>query len=116
MEDTIDNAALVFIARHAAEHLDADVLVQRTADRLAERFEVSRETAFAVASSAWGEFEGNHASYIDTTRTTTRCLVLQLDDGGTAALSTRHLIAALPLLKQAGMPVPERCPTHRPTR
>lgn len=105
--------ALLFIAAHAAEYLQGNeaLLIDRTADHLVDQHEIGRDTAFAIASQAWGEYDGRrHPGWIDMSRTNSRCVVLHLEGGGTVALGLRHLTRAVALLARDGVTLPCHCP------
>lgn len=104
---TAYDTALAFIIRHAAEHLDAEALVSRTADHVAAAHDISRATAFEVSSQAWAEYDGcNAEDWIDIARSTTRCVVVHLEGIGTAALTIRYLRETMDRLKQSGITPP----------
>lgn len=102
--------ALTFIMRHEAEHLDGADLVERTANHLTDQHDISTDTAFQIASQAWAEHESTgEAEWIDTSRTTSRCVLLRLESGQTVAFTAKHLSQAAELLFDSGVDLPRLC-------
>ncbi|MEJ1390113.1 MAG: hypothetical protein RPU34_04350 [Candidatus Sedimenticola sp. (ex Thyasira tokunagai)] len=91
---TAHDQALVYIHRHAAEHLEGDgkQLLERTAKHLQLTRDISIDTARDIAAQAYAEHSARgRDEYIDLNRTTSHCVFLRMPNGQDRCLTARKL-------------------------
>lgn len=105
---SMDDLALAFVSQHAAEHLERDqnLLVERTATQLQERFSCGRQTALdtaalAVSAHAYREAQADPdfgGWYIDQSRSNSYCIFIRSTRGApTRVLTLVDLLRAAKL-------------------
>lgn len=108
--DDIHTSALVFIARHQAEHLAPDrrLLVDRTVAHLQQAFDVSIDTAELTTAQALAEFESRgRREYVDLGATTSFAIfVRDPDSGRTRVFTVAQLMRLVRTPELAAMPLP----------
>ncbi|MES9901105.1 MAG: hypothetical protein ABW168_00315 [Sedimenticola sp.] len=91
---TAHDHALVYIHRHASEHLEGDgsQLLERTAEHLHLMREISKDTARDIAAQAYAESRaGGRQEFIDLSRTTRHCVFLRIPGGKDRCITARKL-------------------------